>query len=341
MNVPHFNTAAIEFWRHTTYTADRVNEVCKELDANTMAVRITFDGSSNIQATLSTKCWDRQEGHYPSVIDYFGEIACLPLMSGKRGSIIVLLEDGLWPWFEKFAAHAPVLTFGRRITDHRAIVIPDPSFIKSRAYEDDQAKSRVFLRTYPWEERLPSLFWRGAATGLGIESYGWKNCARGALVSRAHEIAEPSLLDAKFTRIAHLPEEQQENFKSQNLVDKVVPFEEFFKYRYTLDADGYACAWASLFLKLASGSTTLKIQSPYEQWYHRALIPWRHFVPVAPDLSDIKECLEWLQAHDEAARTIADESRQFISQITYQSALEETAATCAELLDCFRPISCD
>jgi hypothetical protein len=337
----NINTAPLEFWRSTTYTADQVDHVCKELDAHTMAVRITFDGNNNIQATLSTRCWDRQEGHYPSIIDYFGEIACLPVMSGKRGSIIVLLEDGLWPWFEKYAARAPVLTFGRRVTDHRAIVIPDPSFIKSRAYEDDQAKSRVFLRTYPWEDRRPVLFWRGAATGLGIESHDWRNCARGALVTRAHEIADPSLFDAKFTRISHLPTEQQEYFRAQELVDAVVPFEEFFKFRYTLDADGYACAWASLFLKLASGSTTLKIQSPYEQWYHRALMPWRHFVPVAPDLSDIEECLEWLRAHDDAGKAIADESRQFISRITYQSVLEDTAAMCAELLGYFRSSTSD
>eukprot|EP00913_Durusdinium_trenchii_P033956 g31785.t1 len=36
-----------------------------------------------------------------------------------------------------------------------------------------------------------------------------------------------------------------------------------------------------------------------------ALEPWRHFVPLAPDLSDALERIAWAKAHDEEARRMA------------------------------------
>ena len=49
-------------------------------------------------------------------------------------------------------------------------------------------------------------------------------------------------------------------------------------------------------------------------WLHGALVPWRDYVPVKSDLSDLVERLEWLRANDEAARAIAESGRRAVAQ---------------------------
>ena len=60
------------------------------------------------------------------------------------------------------------------------------------------------------------------------------------------------------------------------------------------------------------GSAVLKVDSHFEQWYYSLLEPWKHFIPVAGDLSDLCEKLYWATdpANDAAVKSIADEGRK-------------------------------
>jgi len=257
-------------------------------------------------------------------------------MFGKKGAIIVWIEDGLFKWRQNFSSRAPILAFGRHIHDQRTALIPDPAFIESRGYENDLAEARSWLPGVSWEDKAPTVFWRGATTGLGIESPDWVKTARGKLVLLAKEIDNPEILDAKFSKTKNLDEEHQKTIRDLGVVDKNVPFREFLSRRYLVDADGYCSAWRSLFLKLASGCATLKIQSDYEQWYFRELVPWKNFVPLCNDLKDFNEVYTWLREHDEAAQGIAEQGAVLTSRITYERCFDETAELCAQLLNSFR-----
>jgi hypothetical protein len=47
------------------------------------------------------------------------------------------------------------------------------------------------------------------------------------------------------------------------------------------------------------------------------LSPWIHYVPLKSDLSDVREKLEWVSKHDEAARKIAERGTLFIHDLLY------------------------
>lgn len=65
---------------------------------------------------------------------------------------------------------------------------------------------------------------------------------------------------------------------------------------------------------MSRGVVVIKYHELGVPWLHGALVPWRDYVPVKPDLSDLVERLEWLRANDEAARTIAESGRRAVAQ---------------------------
>lgn len=309
----------------------RIDEVCTELDKKIMFARVTFFGNEQLEVAISSKTWERQEGHYPTVTRFFSDVARHPILANKKATIIVWLEDGLWQWQQEYSMRAPTMAFGRQIYDKCTFLIPDPAFMEDYGYKRDLDELDGMSSISPWERRVPAIFWRGAATGLGIEGTNWRKTARGRLTLMAKELNDRSVLDAEITKVSHLPQPQQEILNAETLVGPPVPFNDFLKYRYLVDADGYCCAWKSLFLKLASGSLTLKIQSDYEQWYFHKLSPWVNYIPIKPDLADLRLVADWLKENDIAAARIAEEGRRLAGAVTYEDALDEVAAICAAL----------
>jgi hypothetical protein len=287
-----------------------------------MFAMVTMHGGGKISFSVSQKTWERHQGHYPVVMQLFNAVSKDPRLSRTQGSFVVWLEDGMWEWCQGYTRRAPFLSFGRSISDTTTFLIPDPAFIGALGYAAERKQSDQFASRVLWRERRPTIFWRGAATGIGIEGADWIHTARAKLVLAAREIGDPSVVDAKLTRIQHLPPEQILKLAREGIIHDEVPFEDFFKYRYVVDADGYHCAWKSLFLKLMMGSVVLKIDSPFEQWYHRNLKPWRHYIPVSRDAKDLRELHKWLLTHDREAQTIAREGRELIARVNLESALD-------------------
>jgi hypothetical protein len=316
------NEAPSRFWAHSLYNEEAVHKLCAEITNEWMFAAVTLHGGGKFSFSVSQKTWDRHEGHYPAVMQLFNIVAKDPRLAHLQGSFVVWLEDGMWDWCRSYSRRAPILSFGRSISDSTTFLIPDPAFAGGLGYALERKQSEHLNSRIPWQQRRSTIFWRGAATGIGIEGPDWLHTARAKLVLAAKEIGDPHLVDAKLTRIQHLPPHQILNLARERLVHDEVPFEDFFKYKYMVDADGYHCAWKSLFLKLMMGSVVLKIDSPFEQWYHRTLKPWRHFIPVSRDVKELREIHQWLVAHDLEARAIAQEGGDFISRISLESALD-------------------
>ena len=316
------NEAPTRFWAHSRYKEEAVHKLSAEINNEWMFAMVTLHGGGKISFSVSQKTWARHEGHYPVVMQLFNAVAKDPRLANLRGSFVVWLEDGMWEWCQSYSRRAPILSFGRSIADSTTFLIPDPAFIGALGYALERKQSERFASRVPWQQRRSTIFWRGAATGIGIEGPEWLHTARAKLVLAARAIGDPLLVDAKLTRIQHLPQHQILNLAQQGLVHDEVPFEDFFKYKYVVDADGYHCAWKSLFLKLMMGSVVLKIDSPFEQWYHRNLMPWRHYIPVSRDVKELQEVHEWIVAHDKEARAIAQAGGEFISRVNLESALD-------------------
>jgi hypothetical protein len=140
-------------------------------------------------------------------------------------------------------------------------------------------------------------------------------------------VGDPSVLDAKFTRLKHLPSEAADRFFEMGLIGNEVGLEEYFRYRYLVDADGYHCAWSSLFQKLLSGSAVLKMESAAEQWYHSLLQPWLNYVPLEREAGDAPELHKWLLSHDAEVREIAERGVALAQSISLERGVDEVIAT--------------
>ncbi len=330
------NQNALTYWSTTGYSLQGFHDACAELDQKYMIAVVSFNGTGDVEMRLSRRTWDRQEGHYPSVAKYFTVIAHHPAMHGVKGDVAVWLEDGLWEWDQVVSRRVPLFAFGRHMYDHYTLLMPDPAYIKSQGYEVEIQEQDPVARDNPWNERLQTIFWRGAASGLGMDNDSWRVSPRILLTSKAREINNPCLVDAKITRLSHLTPERQEDITALGLTSDEVPFQEFYRYRYLVDVDGYCCAWRSLFLKLATGSVVLKVQSPYLQWFYPELKPWKHYIPLSPDLSDLEDVYGWLVAHDNEVQEIAQQGNEFIRSLEYYASIGVMAEMCRKLIEAQR-----
>ena len=333
------NAGPLESVRARGYSFDDCFGVCKEIDETCMAALVSFSGDGESSFRVTKRTWSRQEGHYPSMVTVLKELAKHPMLKRCKGEVIIWLEDGMWASHRELSRRAPIFSFGREVSDEHTFLIPDPAYLDSGGYADELACFSEVSRQHPWESRHQTAYWRGAATGLGIESDAWRRTARGRLVLLSQSLGKKSELDAKLTRLHHLPGATIEDMINAGVVSDEVPFDTFFSYRYMLDADGYSCAWKSFFFKLAIGSVVLKVSSPFEQWYHRRLRPWQHFIPLQSDLSDFGEAYQWLLAHDSKARTIASAGEQFVRSLSLVNSLDEMAYYLVETLRCQHPSS--
>lgn len=67
---------------------------------------------------------------------------------------------------------------------------------------------------------------------------------------------------------------------------------DFTDYRYILDIDGNG--WSARTQQLfASGAVVIK-NSLFKEWWNDRIQPWKHYVPVTLDFSDIYEVLNYV-----------------------------------------------
>jgi hypothetical protein len=217
------------------------------------------------------------------------------------------------------AATVPGLAFCGN--DPQFVLVPDNYFLMTRGYTE--TRNRLEALAVAWDQRRNVAFWRGATTGVrnGADA-SWRFLPRAQLCMMAQ--TNPGRIDSGFSNVVQLLPGEGNEIEAANLVRGFSPFEEFARYKYQIDIDGNTNAWAGLFQKLLTGSPVLKVASPggYRQWYYDRLVPWRNYVPVAPDMSDLVEKIEWLRADDQRARAIGEAGRDLAESLTYDAELD-------------------
>ncbi|KAM9768624.1 protein O-glucosyltransferase 3 isoform 1-T1 [Dama dama] len=113
----------------------------------------------------------------------------------------------------------------------------------------------------------------------------------------------PQLLDAGITGYFFFQEKEKELGKA-----KLIGFFDFFKYKYQVNVDGTVAAYRYPYLMLGD-SLVLKQDSPYYEHFYMALKPWKHYIPIKRNLSDLLEKVEWAKENDEEAKKIAKEGQ--------------------------------
>jgi hypothetical protein len=198
-------------------------------------------------------------------------------------------------------------------------LIPDPYFIKSKSYSNDESHAR------PFESRIAKLFWRGMAsfplkTGDIYEEIPRVKAALTLLTNPNADVKvycpgpSSKYFDTKELELGYL--------SSLDILGRPFPMDEWAKYKFTLDVDGFGSAWG-FFHKLKIGMVVLKVESELVQWFNQYLEPYVHYIPVAADLSDLQEKLSFISQNNSLSSEISKNAIEVASRLNYEFACRD------------------
>ncbi len=98
------------------------------------------------------------------------------------------------------------------------------------------------------------------------------------------------------------------------------------RFRYIVYVEGHVPGASSRYTcLLRSGSVILKVAAStdksFDMWYMPLLVPWVDHVPVAADLSDLAERIQWCRQHDLECRAIVAAARRVYDSFASRDAI--------------------
>lgn len=213
-------------------------------------------------------------------------------------------------------------------------LVPDCIFVPTRGYE--YARTILTKNLIPWEDRKDLVFWRGGTTGIPKVRGDWRSLERIELCQIARRHEHLGILDVGLSSVLQMPDPATvEEVKNSGLLRGFVPWEEWGQFRYHIDIDGNSSPWSNLFQRLLTGSPVLKVESSraLNQWFYDELKPWVNYIPIAADMSDLIEKIQWLRTNPGFAKAVGEAGRQLALTMTYEREIGRSIHTVAR---CFR-----
>ncbi|GAX10875.1 hypothetical protein FisN_31Hh084 [Fistulifera solaris] len=186
----------------------------------------------------------------------------------------------------KNTSSIPLLTTCAPVSCPYAFPIPNYQNVWSVLSNTEQQTS--YQTQYPWPSKQRQLIWRGSLSAPN-EHY---NSTRWRVVVHAQN--DPRV-DVGFVSIGHMNARLHIPWPEigGGLKPTITPMSDFQQYFAILDMDGNA--WSSRFGELLCyNSIVVKVEPVYVESIQRDLIPWKHYIPMASNLSDWDSVLEFL-----------------------------------------------
>jgi protein glucosyltransferase len=213
----------------------------------------------------------------------------------------------------------PVLSFSVLPGVHADVMMPAWSFWgggpagpwAKRGWRWDvmQAEIASAAEDAPWRNRDERAFFRGSRTCTPDAPY----CPRDAWVRLGQERSD--LADTGYTE--HFVDAIRRGVESAMGIDYVYhapePPTRSCAFKYLPNFDGVAASFR-LRSAMACGSVVVGAGMNWQEFFYGKLQPWVHYVPSRGDGRDAAAVVEFLRAHDEAARTIGTNARRFIRE---------------------------
>ena len=135
-----------------------------------------------------------------------------------------------------------------------------------------------------------------------------------------------------FTKRRDIEMNQREYFFSDNVSKKNVECSMYWvdskdlvKFKYILDIDGMAATWDATAWKMNSGSVLFKTDSCWKQWFYDDFEPWKNYIPIRDDFSDIDEKFEWCESNPEECQKIIENNLNLFQKVyRYQNVVDYT-----------------
>ena len=193
----------------------------------------------------------------------------------------------------------PILTLSAPMDCPYAFPIPTyETIIYTQKLETSKRKRIIPIQfmdryiLYPWwYRRYDRAVWRGSPTGSTHmdQNPRWQLCA----TSQQH----PRWIDAKFVGTT---QRWPMLANYQEYVGRHMSIRDMQQYRAVIDVDGNS--WSSRFgTLLCQSSVVLKVQPKYVDYFYPTLEPWKHYIPVREDLSDLLELVQLATSYQHSA----------------------------------------
>lgn len=210
----------------------------------------------------------------------------------------------------EYARYAPIFSCSSRRDAYADILMPSYADWTAAAENVDDASSSSV-----WHEKIAKCAFRGTTTGSGTTAATNQRL-------RAFDIATSSArgraaLDFGFTKWNLRPRKvagcsflQTIERADYPTVERVSPATLARRFKYSLTLEGHVAAFR-LSRELRSGSVVLLAASDWHLWYYPLMRAWTHYVPIAADLSDLLDKIDWCRANDERCHRMTIEAARF------------------------------
>ncbi len=204
----------------------------------------------------------------------------------------------------------PLLSFSKLPQTHGDILYPvwafwhdDPwlGVVPNWRWDEMSRELLAAGDAVPWERKKPVVYFRGGLTSPKREPY--------TLYSLTHR----EQWDVRLTPHPS-PKIMAKVAKLGVEVAEPVPPRDHCAYRYLLNVDGISSTHR-LRMMMACGGLLLYVQPEWMEFYYYKLVPWKHFVPLPLDPAAGQRVLDYLVAHDDLARRIAGNGRDFVAKV--------------------------
>jgi Glycosyl transferase family 90/Stf0 sulphotransferase len=242
-----------------------------------------------------------------------------------------------WSWYGgwkhcntgNFDSRAPIPLFTTCAMTTCNNSFPMPSYMTIIDSQIDATNwYRMFLefdKKYKWEDKIRQVVWRGGLSENDpkrvYESQRWRFCK---LVTSLPAGKEKDMFNVGLTNIPDFLTAQIDINASivGGIVDGISPMNDFQKYIAVLDFDGNS--WSSRFgTMLCYNSVAIKVEPAYADYWIYDLVPWKHYIPIKNDLSDVVENIAFAldPANDGIVQEIIFNANQWCSERFTQQAL--------------------
>jgi hypothetical protein len=218
----------------------------------------------------------------------------------------------------------PSVAFESWVGNEGYALVPDPYYFDTKGFQ----RGWFHGDAPPWSEKVTRFLWRGSTTGAGdlTRDSIWqvprvRLCEAGRAIG---SIADFGITNVVQTRTEADVDDIKLVLREHGLWRDPIPQHIMGGAKFLVEIDGNSNSWGFL-AKLLMGCCVLKVDSPYEQWFYDRLQPWVHYVPVANDLSDLSDKVDWCLHNEETCREIAEAGQHFAESLGFNGEMAAAA----------------